>query len=158
MQAPERLGPDAPQLAEVLALIRDSFAYMEGRIDPPSSMHRLTLQGLREQAQTAEIWGLGRPVRACVVLTPKPECLYLGKLAVAAAARRQGLARQLVDLAVARARVLGLPAVELQVRVELRENQAAFSRLGFVETGRTAHPGYDRPTSVTLRRPVTPRS
>jgi len=38
---PRQLLPgDDP--APVLALVRASFAYMDGRIDPPSSMHRLS--------------------------------------------------------------------------------------------------------------------
>ena len=49
---------------------------------------------------------------------------------------------------------LGLPVLELQTRVELVENQAAFLAMGFVEVGRTAHKGYDRPTSITYRRAV----
>ena len=44
------------------------------------------------------------------------------------------------------------PALELQTRVELGANHAAFQRLGFVEVGRTAHDGYDRPTSITFRK------
>ncbi|TIN07524.1 MAG: GNAT family N-acetyltransferase, partial [Mesorhizobium sp.] len=28
----------------------------------------------------------------------------------------------------------------------------AFARLGFHETARTAHSGYDRPTSITMRK------
>ncbi|MGD9866290.1 MAG: GNAT family N-acetyltransferase [Pseudodonghicola sp.] len=152
MQASERLGPGDPRLRQVLRLIQQSFAYMDGRIDPPSSMHRLTLAALSQQAETAEVWALGDPVVACVVLTAQPDCLYLGKLAVDGQLRRAGLARRMVDLAAARAAALGLPALELQVRIELVENQAAFARLGFVETGRSAHPGYDRPTSLTLRR------
>jgi hypothetical protein len=39
-------------------------------------------------------------------------------------------------------------------RVELTETHATFRALGFTETGRTAHPGFDRPTSITFRRPV----
>jgi ribosomal protein S18 acetylase RimI-like enzyme len=149
-----RLGPGDPDLAAVLALIRESFAYMDGRIDPPSSMHRLTPEALEAQAATAEIWALGQPPGACMVLTPRPDALYLGKLAVSAGQRGRGLARLLVDHAASRARALGLPALELQVRVELTGNQAAFARLGFLETARTAHPGYARPTSITLRRAV----
>ena len=49
---------------------------------------------------------------------------------------------------------LHLPVLELQTRVELTENHATFRALGFVEVARTAHPGYDRPTSITFRRPV----
>lgn len=153
---PRRLGPGDPGLAAVLALLRAAFADMDGRIDPPSSIHRLTAEGLDALAATTEVWALGEPPVACVILTPQPRALYLGKLAVAATERGRGLARRLADHAETRARALGLPALELQVRVELTGNQALFARLGFREVARTAHPGYDRPTSITLRRAVPP--
>ena len=154
-------GAMTPQLATdpalwppILALLHEAFAYMEGRIDPPSSLRNLTPEALTRQAEKGEIWMIGTPV-ACVFLTPKPGALYLGKLAVAASHRGQGLARQLIDLAEERARVLRLPALELETRVELVENQSAFRATGFQEVGRTAHPGYDRPTSITYRRAVS---
>ena len=150
------LCQDPAAFAAVLALIRAEFAGMEGRIDPPSSMHALTADSLAAQAATAEVWAIGQPPVACVILTAKPQALYIGKLAVAASHRRRGLARALLDLAESRARVLGLPALELQTRVELTENHATFRALGFTETGRSAHPGYSRPTSITFRRAVAP--
>lgn len=140
--------------AALLRLIQAEFAYMEGRINPPSSMLALTADSLAAQSRLAEIWAIGRPPQACVVLTPRPAALYIGKLAVAAARRRQGHARRLIDLAETRARALGLPWLELQTRVELVENQAAFTAMGFAEVARTAHPGFDRPTSITFRRAV----
>ena len=36
--------------------------------------------------------------------------------------------------------------------IELTGNQQLFAKLGFVETARTAHQGYDRPTSITMRK------
>ena len=151
---PRRIGPADPTLAQILTLIRAEFAGMDGRIDPPSSMHRLTQDDLA--ALGLEVWAIGAPPLACVVLTPQADTLYLGKLAVAGPARGRGFARRLTDLAADRARALGLPGVTLQVRVELTENHATFTRLGFEEVGRTAHPGYDRHTSITFRRPVAP--
>lgn len=142
----------------MLALIRSAFAFMEGRIDPPSSMHRLGPVEIDRQAVEGEIWVFGAPVAACVFLTPKPGRLYLGKLAVAADRRGAGLARRLVALAEDRARALDLPELELQTRVELVENQATFRAMGFAESARTAHAGHDRPTSITYRRPVTAAS
>lgn len=147
---PRRLQ-DGPDLQAVHALLTQAFAHMEGRIDPPSSLARLTPQGLAAQG---EVWALGTPPRACMVLTARADTLWLGKLAVAEGARGQGLARAMVAHACARARALGLPHVTLQTRVELVENHATFARLGFAEVGRTAHPGYDRPTSITFRRPA----
>lgn len=139
----------------LLSLLQAEFAFMEGRINPPSSLAALTPDALATLSRTAEVWAIGTPPIACVLLTPRPPALYLGKLAVASSHRRKGLARALVDLAETRARALGLAVLELQTRVELFENQATFRALGFVETGRTAHPGYDRPTSVTFRRALS---
>ena len=62
----------------------------------------------------------------------------------------------LINSAAARARALGLTHLELQTRVELVANHATFTAMGFVETGRTAHKGYARPTSITYQRKVTP--
>jgi ribosomal protein S18 acetylase RimI-like enzyme len=138
----------------LLHLIQTEFAYMDPRIDPPSSMHALTVEAIIRQSTEGEVWAMGYPPTACIFLTPKPHALYIGKLAVAPSHRGQGLARRLIDLAETRARDRKLPALELQTRVELVENQAAFRALGFVETGRRAHPGFDRPTSITSRRAV----
>ncbi|CAN0587108.1 unnamed protein product [Ectocarpus sp. 12 AP-2014] len=152
---PYRLDAHAACMMDVLALIRDAFGYMDGRIDPPSSMHRLSDRSLSRAASEGELWAIGTPPLACVVLSEKPGALYVGKLAVvAASARGQGLARALIDLAEARARLRGLPVLELQTRVELNENHATFARLGFTEVGRTAHEGYARPTSITMRKTV----
>lgn len=136
----------------LLSLIQTEFAFMDGRIDPPSSMHRLTAEDIARQARDEEIWTIGKPPVACVFLTRKGDALYIGKLAVAEHLRGQGLARTMVDLAAHRAKAQGLSVLELQVRVELTENQMAFAAMGFVETGRTAHAGYDRPTSITMQK------
>ncbi len=149
-----RLLPDDPALPEVLALIQFEFAYMEGLIDPPSSVHSLTLSDL--QNPDHEVMVIGDPVEACVILTPKPPALCIGKLAVAGHARRRRLGTILINIAAERARDLGLTHLELQTRIALVGNQAAFAAMGFVETARTAHKGHDRPTSITYQRKITP--
>jgi Acetyltransferases len=151
---PERIAPEDARVTEALNLIRTAFAGMEGRIDPPSSMHRMTFESLREDARLRELWGIGAPLVACVILTEKPGRLYIGKLAVAEEAQGKGLARELIGMAEKRAKELRLNRLELETRVELTENHAVFTRLGFVETGRKAHAGYDRPTSITFQKPV----
>ncbi len=89
---------------------------------------------------------------ACVFLTNKPGRLYLGKLAVDPACRGKGLARQLIELAAARARERGLKVLELQTRIELVENHATFARLGFHKVAEDAHAGYDRPTGIVMQK------
>jgi ribosomal protein S18 acetylase RimI-like enzyme len=149
-----RLLPDDPALPLVLALIRTAFAYMDGLIDPPSSVHALTLSDLQNPMD--EVLVIGDPPEACVILTPKPPVLYIGKLAVAADARRRRLGTILINTAANRARRLGLTHLELQTRVELVANQAAFTAMGFVEIARTAHTGYVQPTSITYQRKIAP--
>ena len=153
---PERITADDPDLASVLTLLQRSFAFMEGRIDPPSSLGRMGLNELQKDARENEVWVLREPgaVLACMILTRKADHVYLGKLAVAAGHRGRGLSRQMIEAASKRARELALPRLQLQTRVELSENIAAFARMGFLETGRTAHAGYHRPTSVTMEREV----
>lgn len=152
---PLRHHPNDPALADILALIRTCFAPMEGRIDPPSSMLRMTLADLRQAAVHSEIWSLDTPALACMILTPHPQALYLGKLAVHPDVRRRGHARHLLTLAGHRARARGLPVIELQSRVELVENHALFAASGFTKVARTAHPGFARPTSITFRKTIT---
>ena len=138
----------------ILRLIHRAFAYMDGVIDPPSSLHRLTPEAIAAQARSGEVWVIGDPPVACVFLTPNPAALHVGKLAVDPAQQGRGHGRSLLDLAATRARALGLPALELQTRVELLDNHAIFTRLGFTCVAATAHEGYDRPTSLTFRRPL----
>lgn len=152
LPALRRMAPDG-DMRPVHALLSEAFATMEGVIDPPSSMNRMTPGDLAEEAGRAELWVIDGPL-ACMILTVKGETLYLGKLAVAHDWRGSGLARVMIEQAVARAKALGLASVSLQTRVELTANQAAFQALGFVETGRTAHAGYPRPTSISYARTV----
>ena len=148
---------DDAALYDALALLRASFQYMDARIDPPSSIHSLTVGGMQAHCRKGgEIWAMGRPLIACMFLTPKKaNTLYLGKLAVKEGMRGQGICRTLVDHAASRAADLGLSALELETRVELTENHRVFSRLGFTIVGAGSHVGYDRPTDFLLRKPIS---
>ncbi|WP_282182305.1 GNAT family N-acetyltransferase [Aliiroseovarius marinus] len=152
-----RSGED---MAPVLVLLRTAFAGMEGRIDPPSSLHHLTEEGIAKQARTGEVWVICE--QACIFLTPRPDAdppeLYLGKLAVHPSAQRQGLARALIHLAEQRALALGLTVLRLKTRVELVENYRTFERLGFSKFAAQSHPGFDRPTSFEFSKVVTPKA
>lgn len=136
------------------ALLQDCFAFMEGRIDPPSSLARMTPESLREKAheEILVIVLSGDELVACGYLKETADTLYLGKLAVKSGFRRQGILASIVKLAEKMARELGKSALELQTRVELVENHETFDAVGFVQTGESSHPGYERPTSITMKK------
>ncbi len=151
---PLQVTPDNAHIPDILDLIRRAFAYMDARVDPPSSAHRLTLDAIKEQTTSGEVWIIGAPPLACVFLTEKNDHLYVGKLAVDPFARGKGHARRLIEVAEARAKARGLTGLELEVRIELIENHEAFRRMGFVKTGEKRHEGFDRPTSITMRKAI----
>jgi GNAT superfamily N-acetyltransferase len=139
--------------ATVRALVLEAFAYMQGRIDPPSSALRMTVSSMAADAMAgalllAESDGA---LAGCVFARPRRDALYIAKLAVRPDLQGRGIGRALIAATRDEARARGLAAVELETRVELIENHAAFARLGFVKIAETAHPGYARPTSITMR-------
>lgn len=138
----------------LLALILRSFDYMNGRIDPRSSALALTPQSLERKARSEMVFlaYLGERLAGCAFLAEKPDYFYLGKLAVDPEFQGRGVGRALMAAAERFATAAGKPQIELQTRIELLENHQTFERLGFRETERTAHPGYHRPTSLTMRK------
>lgn len=143
---------------DLLDLILASFAYMKDRIDPPSSAWKLTPQDLVEKAKTeiGYVISEGDALLGCVFLSPEAECLYVGKLAVSPTAQGRGIGRRLLTVAEDTARDLGLPALRLEVRVELTGNHAVFSAWGFTKTWEGAHAGYDRVTKLEMRKQLLP--
>ncbi|WP_232829461.1 GNAT family N-acetyltransferase [Tropicimonas sp. IMCC34043] len=154
MNLPRRLGPDDADMEAVHVLLVESFADMEGQIDPPSSLTRMGVDDLRVLAAEGPAWVIGAPPVGCVFTRVQGDNLYLQKLAVAPAARGRGVARRLIDTAADHARAEGLQALQLKTRIELVKNHAAFIRLGFSCIGWSAHPGYEHATSLTFARLV----
>lgn len=148
------LKPHDAALSEVFQLLKSSFAFMAGRIDPPSSINCLTIEELFRIAEVGSVVVLGKPVIACVVVTAVPHAMYLGKMAVDPSVRGQAAARALVEACNTIALDHGVGCLELQVRIELLENQRVFTRIGFVKTSEHCHPGYDRVTEITMQRRV----
>lgn len=138
----------------LLDLLHVSFRYMEGLIDPPSSLHRLDPPGLAAKALTEHLWIVDPPLVACAYFRETTEALYIGKLAVHPKMQGQGLGRALILAAEKLARDLGLPRLQLETRIELTDNHAVFARLGFAKTGEKVHEGFDRPTSITMEKPL----
>lgn len=142
---------------ELLDLLRRAFAYMDGVIEPPSSVHRLTAADLAAKAQreTGFVAVVDGVLAGCAFVLERETDCYIGKVAVSPALQGRGIGRLLFAAAENHARRRGKQALELQTRIELVGNHAAFGRLGFREIARTAHHGYDRPTSITMRKPLS---
>lgn len=138
----------------LLSLIQRAFSVMDGRIDPPSSLHQLNAAAL-EQKASDEICLIARIASApigCVFCTPDSDYLYVGKMAVEPALQGQGVGKWLMQAAEDQARWMSMPAIVLQTRIELTENHAAFAKMGFAKIGESTHPGYAHPTSITMRK------
>ncbi|WP_169545059.1 GNAT family N-acetyltransferase [Sneathiella aquimaris] len=142
---------------DLLTLIQKSYAYMATRIDPPSSMHRLTAESLEAKSRTETLFIAFEESRlvGCVFLKEEATNFYLGKLAVDPDLQGKGIGSMLITACIEFAQQAGKPDIELEVRIELTENQALFSRLGFTKTGENSHAGYNRATSIVMLRKGT---
>jgi N-acetylglutamate synthase-like GNAT family acetyltransferase len=142
---------------EALAdLVREAFEYMNGRIDPPSSLGAMGVADFIKKAQdeTLIVAQINNQLIGCAFAAIRDDCVYLSKVTVHHAYRRQGVTRSLFEAADKLARQMGKKYLELQTRIELTENHQAFGALGFIKVAETAHPGYNRTTSITMRRRV----
>ncbi len=144
---------DWPQL---LGLVRDSFAYMDSRIDPPSSLKRMGIEEFKAKAteETLIVAEDDSIIVGCAFAALRGDCVYVGKVAVSHSARGKGVARAMFAAAERLARMHGRTFLELQTRIELIENHATFTALGFQKVSESSHPGYSWPTSITMRKRV----
>lgn len=139
--------------AGLLRLIHSAFAYMQDRIDPPSSLHALTREAIEQKAKESTLllaWDENELV-GCVFLDELEAALYIGKLAIAPDHQGSGIGKALIEASKQLAIQTGRSVLELETRIELIENQAFFASQGFMKTGETAHEGYKSPTSVTMQ-------
>jgi ribosomal protein S18 acetylase RimI-like enzyme len=139
----------------LLALILASFAYMQPRIDPPSSALLLTLAGLKQKARVEKAYGAVENgiVLGCIFCKPEPpDCLYIGKLAVAPDAQGRGAGRMLLQAAEIYAAQCKLTCLRLETRIELVENHRIFAKWGFVRTAEGCHSGFNHPTFIEMRK------
>ncbi|MBB3386469.1 MULTISPECIES: GNAT family N-acetyltransferase [unclassified Rhizobium] len=140
----------------LLDLILASFAYMNGRIDPPSSALALTPETLKTKAISEIAYAAldDEHLVGCIFCRPEAESLYVGKLAVLPTAQGKGIGRRLLALAETKARELGLKTLRLETRIELTDNHATFAAWGFRKTAENRHAGFDRTTSIEMRKAI----
>jgi len=145
---------DAAAIATVIAA---AFAQYRGRLVPESGAFRetaATIAGELERGAGAIVAEQGGEMVGCVLVEEQEGDLYFGRLSVLPSARGLGLAKRLIEAIEAEARRRGLSGVRLGVRIVLTDNQRLFQTLGYRETSREAHPGFDHPTSINMRKPL----
>ena len=147
---------DARVLAEIIVA---AFKEYRGRLVPDSGALGETEASLAaELRQGASAFLAERDGRiiGCVVAKPTDADVYFGRLSVMAEARGCGAGRLLVSAVENHAFRQGAVATRLNVRIALPENQRFFASLGYAETGREAHPGFDAPTFIAMRKVLRP--
>jgi ribosomal protein S18 acetylase RimI-like enzyme len=147
----------AADAAAIAAVIAASFAQYRGRLVPESGAFRetaATIAGELQRGAGAILAEQNGEMQGCVLVEEKEGDLYFGRLSVLPSARGHGLAKRLIEAVEAEARRRGLSGVRLGVRVVLTDNQRLFQALGYLETSREAHPGFDHPTSINMRKPL----
>jgi ribosomal protein S18 acetylase RimI-like enzyme len=141
--------------AAIASTIAAAFEQYRGKLLPESGAFRETAEAIAtELSRGAGVIVAERngEMLGCVVIQELEGDLYFGRLAVLPPARGLGLARRLVEAVEAEAKRRALPGVRLGVRVVLTDNQRLFQSLGYREISREAHPGFDHPTSINMRK------
>jgi predicted N-acetyltransferase YhbS len=146
-----RVG-DAAALAETILA---AFEEYRGSLVPESGALRETAASIADELEKGAgglVAERGGQIVACVMTKSFDGDLYFGRLAVLPSARRSGLGRLLVSVLENHAQRDRAPATRLNVRIALPENQKFFASLGYEESGREAHAGFDEPTFIVMRK------
>lgn len=143
--------------AAIAATIAASFEQYRGKLVPASGAFRETVESIASELNkgaAAIVAERNGEMLGCVLVEEMDGDLYFGRLSILPSARGLGLARRLIEAVEAEALQRGLAGVRLGVRIVLTDNQRLFSSLGYREISREAHPGFDRPTSINMRKPL----
>lgn len=146
--------PARDDLAEIVALVHRAFGEYRRKLQPESGALSESVDSLAERLTKNRLFLAlkGGKLAGAVFAAVKGDAVYLDRLSVDPHARGLGIARRLIDAVEEHARESGAARVTLGVRLALTQNISFFERLGFVETGRKAHAGFDAPTSMDMEK------
>jgi ribosomal protein S18 acetylase RimI-like enzyme len=144
----------AADVPTLLALVHAAFEQYRGRLDPPSGAHGETEATLREALSggAALLACAGGEPTGCVFYHRDREHVYLGRLSVLPAFRGRAVGQALTDEVERRARALGVPRVQLGVRMALPWLRAYYERCGYRVVREETHAGYRAPTYVVMEK------
>jgi GNAT superfamily N-acetyltransferase len=153
-----RIETCGPERAELVHQITQAAFGEHARLDPPSGAGKETPESVRGDLAAgggALAWLDDTPV-GCLRLVSELDALHVRRVAVLPEHQGRGIGLALMAWAEREAAGRGLPAVRVGVRLALPGNLAFYRRLGYQTVGEHAHPGYDRPTWVAMRKPQHP--
>ncbi|MEM7030077.1 MAG: GNAT family N-acetyltransferase [Chloroflexota bacterium] len=145
----------------VLVLMQAAFAEYKDWLIPESGVfyetvetliHRLSqdtlLLAVEDEDQTERLVG-------SIFCAVQPDGnMYLSRLSVLPAYRKQGLGRMLIAEVETIAQQNKCPSVTLGVRIALEANVQYFQSLGYCEISRHAHDGFHEPTYLSMAKRV----
>jgi GNAT superfamily N-acetyltransferase len=147
----EATPEDAPLL---LQLMQTAFGEYEGVLDPPSGVHKETIETVRRRVIDggAVLASVGDRPAGFAFYELNDGLLYFGRLSVLPELRNNGIGRALLDYVERRARESGAAGVKLGVRVQLPHLIARYERCGYQITQYMTHSGYTQPTFVFMEK------
>ena len=133
------MSSPSPRLASpedgdaVVALVRRAFEHYVPRI---GSRPRPMDEDYAELARKGELWIVGDPIAAALVLQDADDHLWLDVIAVDPASQGEGLGRELMAFAEQEAVRRGHPEVRLLTNEHMHENLAFYAELAYSEYDR----------------------
>ena len=142
------------ELPAALAVLHAAFEEYRAWLDPPSGVHRETVETLRAYLERGQLTLalLESDIVGCVLYHAEEDHMYFGRLSVLPAFRGRGIARVLIEHVETHARDLGLQRVRLSVRIAQPHNRAYYERMGYRFVEARVHTGYAEPTYVVLEK------
>ena len=128
-------------LPAIRSVIVAAYARYQDRMDKPPAP---VLTDYSNAVAAGQVWVLGDPVRAVLVLIPEQDSMLVENVAVSPAAQGMGLGRRLMEFAERQAMSRGLSRMTLYTNEVMTENLAIYARLGYRETARRGQHGYSR--------------
>jgi predicted N-acetyltransferase YhbS len=146
------------EINTLLAVIHAAYVEYEGRLTPPSGAHKESVESLAAKLENGEgalAWQDESAVGS-VLFEARGEAIYLGRLAVPPLYRRRGIGALLVHYVEQQALMRGHSQITLGVRLQLPENTAFYTKLGYHVVSYGSHPGFTEHTYMTMVKQLTP--
>ncbi len=143
----------------VLEILKAAFAVQDGIVDPPSSVTRMTVEGVIRDAGNGDLLTAETPdgeILGCLFTKIDADdagrVLYAYHLAVEPMHQGKGIGHRLFDTVVTLAKARNVDRLQVMSRIELTDVHTFFTNMGFRQVDTFTHDGFDRPTSLRFEK------